>query len=395
MNKLSRRQFLKACAVLAATSACNSVPSIQSFLPTATPTDTPPPTPTPAPTATPTPFPSTLALRERARIKNFLYGSALATSQITDSPFERKFGEECGIITPEFELKWAAIRPTADKFDFAKADILYNYAKEHNMLFRGHNLVWHSALPTWFDSKVTKQNAEAVLTQHITLTMAHFAGKVHSWDVVNEAINPPDKHVDGLRKSKWLDVLGNDYIEIAFKAAGQADNKTLLTYNDFGVELDTPEHEAKRAAILKLLRQLKEKKIPIHMLGIQAHLDGEAMKKQFNAEKFAKFLSDVSALGLKIAITELDVTDQKLVKDVATRDADVADAYKAFLTTTLADPNVIAVLTWGLSDKYTWLATQKARSDGAKVRPLPLDENFSRKLAWDAMASVFEKAPKR
>ncbi|MBI4847985.1 MAG: endo-1,4-beta-xylanase, partial [Nitrospirae bacterium] len=134
---------------------------------------------------------------------------------------------------------------------------------------------------------------------------------------------------------------------------------------------------------------------PIHALGIQAHLDGELSQKKFDATKFRKFLSDVAALGLKIMITELDVTDRKLPRDVAARDIAVADAYRTFLSTTLDEPNVIAVLTWGLSDKYTWLSKQNPRSDGAKVRPLPLDEDFKRKLAWDAVAEVIDKATKR
>ncbi|MBI5082129.1 MAG: endo-1,4-beta-xylanase [Chloroflexi bacterium] len=398
MKNFSRRQFLKA-AVLAVTSACDALPTSIPNLPslaTRTPTSPPEPTPTPKPTATPTPLPPAFGLHERAKIKNLIFGAAMGSNGLADSAFKRKFAEECGILVPENELKWSTIRPAndTDKFDFSKADALYNFAKESNMLFRGHTLVWHSALPDWFNNKVTKQNAEAVLTQHITLTMAHFAGKMHSWDVVNEAIHPPDKRDDGLRKTKWLELLGDDYIETAFKAAASGDNKTLLTYNDFGVELDTPDHEAKRKAILKLLERLKTKKIPIHALGIQAHLDADTFKL-FKAATFKKFLSDVSVLGLKIMITELDVTDQKLPRDVATRDIAVADAYKSFLSTTLDEPNVIAVLTWGLSDKYTWLTKEKPRSDGAKVRPLPLDEDFKRKLAWDAIAEVIDKAKGR
>jgi endo-1,4-beta-xylanase len=399
MKNFSRRQFLKAAAILAAASACDAVPTSLPdvpFLVTRTPTFTPEPTPTPAPTPTATALPASFGLHQRAKVKNLIFGAAMSSTGVADVAFKRKFAEECGILVPENELKWSAIRPAndTDKFDFSKADALYNFAKESSMLFRGHTLVWHNQLPTWFNSKVTKQNAEAVLIQHITLTMAHFAGKVHSWDVVNEAIHPPDKRDDGYRKTKWLELLGDDYIDLAFKTAASGDSKALLTYNDFGVELDTPEHEAKRKAILKLLERLKTKKIPIHALGIQAHLDADTFK-QFKADKFRKFLSDVAALGLKIIITELDVADQKLPRDVAARDIAVADTYKSFLSTTLDELNVIAVLTWGLSDKYTWLSTQRPRSDGAKVRPLPLDEDFKRKLAWDAIVEVLDKTQKR
>jgi endo-1,4-beta-xylanase len=131
----------------------------------------------------------------------------------------------------------------------------------------------------------------------------------------------------------------------------------------------------------------------VHALGIESHLGLDA--GTFNAEKFKRFLGDVASLGLKIMITELDATDQNLPADISTRDSIVAGRYEEFLSVVIEEPSVIAVLTWGLSDKYTWLADERPRADKAPVRPLPLDVNFQRKLAWSALAQAFDKVTKQ
>jgi endo-1,4-beta-xylanase len=129
-------------------------------------------------------------------------------------------------------------------------------------------------------------------------------------------------------------------------------------------------------------------------LGIQSHLDA-SINHLFNRNKFRKFLHDVASLGLKIFITELDVADQKLPADVYTRDRLVAEAYESFLSAVLDEPAVTTVITWGLSDRYTWLSNFAPRNDGLPVRSLPLDDQLNRKLAWNAMAKAFDNAPRR
>jgi endo-1,4-beta-xylanase len=216
---------------------------------------------------------------------------------------------------------------------------------------------------------------------------------MHSWDVVNEAIAVEDGRPDGLRKTPWLDLLGPNYIDLAFRLAAQADPQALLVYNDYGLEYDTPQDEAKRAAVLKLLERLKSQGTPIHAFGMQSHLSGHETK--FNPQKLRKFLGDVASLGLKIMITELDAIDEKLPLNIAVRDRIIAGAYEDYLSAALDEKAVIAVITWGLSDRYTWLSEFKPRKDRAAVRPLPFDRNFNRKLAWNAIARAFDRAPKR
>ncbi len=337
-----------------------------------------------------------ISLGKRATTKGLIYGAAVHKSALSSNTYlVEAVTRECTMLVPEWELKWNFLRPTPDTFNFAPADWVADFAQTNQMLLRGHTLVWHQAeaMPSWFSKFVNSKNARQILRKHIKTVVKHYAGKIHSWDVVNEAIKVSDGRSDGLRSTPWLQFLGADYIEIAFRAAAAADPKALLVYNDYGLDYDTSEDEAKRTAVLKLLEGLKSKGVPIHALGIQAHLSGE--EDRFNPEKFRNFLSKVASIGLKILITELDVTDKKLPKDINIRDRIVAAAYEDYLSVVLDEPAVIAVLTWGLSDRYTWLSEYQPRSDGAAVRPLPLDTNFKPKLAWNAIARAFDQAPKR
>jgi endo-1,4-beta-xylanase len=268
-----------------------------------------------------------------------------------------------------------------------------NFAQTHGLLFRGHTLVWGLSLPSWFKETVNPQNAEQFLVNHIKTVVGRYAGRMHSWDVVNEAIEPFDKRADNLRKNPWLEFLGPDYIDLAFRIAAQTDPKAMLVYNDYGLDYDNSKDEARRKGVLKLLENLKSKGTPIHALGIQAHLAGDST--EFNAKKVRNFLKEVANLGLKILITELDVVDKNLPLDVTVRDRIIAGVYEDYLSVALDEPAVIAVVTWGLSDGYTYISEFEPRADGAPVRPLPLDTNLKRKLAWNAIARSLKRTSRR
>ncbi|GAA6618550.1 endo-1,4-beta-xylanase [Scytonema sp. NUACC26] len=333
-------------------------------------------------------------LKKRAAAKGLIYGAAsMQDFLLSDKNLETNFVRECGILVPENELKWDALRPSPDKFDFAKSDWLAQFAQRNGMLFRGHTLVWHQQLPQWFKEVVNPQNAEKFLVEHITTVTKRYAGQIRAWDVVNEAIEPNDELPGGWRRSPWLEHLGPNYIELAYQVAAGVDSKAMLVYNENDLEYDIPHQEAKRTLVLKLLERLKSKGTPIHALGIQSHLRGG--ETRFNANKFRKFLNDVASLGLKILVTELDVGDRNLPADLARRDRIVAACYEDYLSTVLDERAVIEVLTWGLTDKYTWYSQFLPRSDGKPVRPLLLDSNLKRKLAWNAIAKAFDRAPKR
>jgi endo-1,4-beta-xylanase len=223
--------------------------------------------------------------------------------------------------------------------------------------------------------------------------VGHYAGQVHSWDVVNEAIDPVGQGDNGLRDSPWKRLLGADYIDIAFHTAAAADPNALLVLNDYDLDYNIPRDAAKREVMLNLLRRLVARGVPVHVLGMQAHL--RASESNFDPLILRDFLRQVADLGLKIMITELDVVDQDLPRALHARDLAVARSYQTYLDAVLQEPAVIAVLTWGLSDQYTWLTKFRPRSDGAIPRPLPLDRLLYRKPAWSAIASALDDAPSR
>jgi endo-1,4-beta-xylanase len=336
----------------------------------------------------------TAPLKQRAASKGLLYGAASGQGILsTDADFANRLIQECNILSIENDVKWETLRPSPDQFNFEPGDWVVDFTQTHGLECRGHTLAWYAALPPWFRETVNESNAEYYLTNHIETVAGRYAGKLHSWDVVNEPIKPDDGRSDGLRLNPWLELLGTDYIDLAFQATAAVDPQALLVINEFDLEYDIPAQEAKRIGILKLLERLKSRGTPVHALGIQAHLMGN--ETRFNPEKYRRFLSDVASFGLKILITELDVFEDGLPAENSVRDPIIAGVYEDFLSVTLDESAVIGVITWGLSDRYTWLSTYRARPDGTPVRPLPLDSDLNRKLVWDAIARTFDRAPSR
>ena len=292
----------------------------------------------------------------------------------------------------------SGVRPSTSSFNLTETDSFARFASDHGMLFRGHPLIWHDLIPQWLTDKfnnpnTTSKEIENIFINHVSTIVRRYAGRTHSWDVVNEGIETDDGRADGLKNTPWLKFLGPDYIDLAFRVAAEADPKAILVYNENGLENDVSKDEAKRTAVLKLLERLKSKGTPIHALGVQSHI--WAGGNDFNLKKLRKFLADVASLGLKIMITELDVTDKDLPVNIDDRDRIVAGIYEDYLSVVLDEPAVIAIITWGLSDRYTWLSSYAPRSDHAPLRPLPLDSDLKHKLAWNAIARAFDKARKR
>jgi endo-1,4-beta-xylanase len=222
---------------------------------------------------------------------------------------------------------------------------------------------------------------------------------VHSWDVVNEPIEPKDGRPDGLRAGVFLEMFGPDYLDLAYRTARETDPAARLVVNEYDIELDTPEQEARRTALLNLLERMRRSGTPVDAVGVQAHLSC-AGGPPFSATRLRRFLGDVAGLGLTIQITELDVTDEKAPADEAVRDRLAADAYSRFLDAALDEPAVKMVVTWGLSDRHSWIVRKethesKWRTDGLSSRPLPFDADLKPKPAFEAIAQAFVHAPQR
>jgi endo-1,4-beta-xylanase len=339
------------------------------------------------------------SLKAHAAARGLLTGCAVNANLLReDEGFRKLLADQYNILVPENCLKWNMLRPTADTYNFADPDSLVAFAEAHGMKVRGHNFVWHEALPGWFTGTVNKDNARKFLVDHIHTVGGRYRGKIHSWDVVNEAIWIPDGRSDGLRSSSpWFQMLGPGYIDIAFRAAREADPTALLTYNDYSIESDNDEEGKKRTAVLALLRRMKGDKVPLDALGIQSHL--RAVSKDGFSRGVRELIDGAKELGLQVFLTELDVNDDAVATaDMAERDNIVAAVYRSYLATALDGPEVKAVLTWGASDKNTWLnhGTKFRKQHPERLqRPLPFDPDYAPAPAFFAMRASLDKAMKR
>jgi endo-1,4-beta-xylanase len=331
-----------------------------------------------------------------------LYGAAVDPALLdvdgvaagtTADGYTRLVLNQAGILVAENAMKWAALRPTPQSFDFVQADRLMRFAALANQRVRGHNLCWHEAMPGWFAGYATKQNARQLLVEHIQTVAERYKGQIHSWDVVNEAIETKDGRPDGLRKSPWLDLMGPDYIEVAFRTAASADPGARLTYNDYGIELDTAEQSAKRGQMLMLLRRLKAREVPIHAVGVQSHLQANGPEP---GAGLIAFIRDVKKMGLDVYVTEMDVNTHSLEGGPMVQDAAVARVYRDYLNMVLAEPNVPMALTWGITSAHSWLNQSRElwarRPDGARQRPLPFDDELKPTPAFTALRDAIDAA---
>lgn len=342
------------------------------------------------------------SLRAHAAARGLFFGCAVDPSLLdvdglgagsTSDPYTQVVVGQANIVVAENAMKWAGLRPSPQAFDFALADKLMRFAALANQKVRGHNLCWHEALPSWFSATATKDNARQLLTDHILAVAGRYRGRIQSWDVVNEAIEPKDGRPDGLRNSPWLTLAGPDYIELAFQTAATADPAAKLVYNDYGFELDTAEQSAKRGAILMLLRRLKARNIPIHALGVQSHLQADGPEP---GAGLLAMIREVKKMGLDVYITEMDVNTHSLEGGSMVQDVAVARVYRDYLGAVLAEPNVAVALTWGITSAHSWLNTTRQpwarRLDGARQRPLPFDDNLQPTPAFLAIRDAIDTA---
>jgi endo-1,4-beta-xylanase len=329
---------------------------------------------------------SAQSLRRAAAKRGVLYGSAVGTPELRDGPFAAVLAREAAILVPEYEMKRAIVEPARGQYDFSGCDAILAFARAHDMLFRGHPLLWHKRNPAWLEDAVRSSRDETLITGFIARVAGHFRGRAHSWDVVNEAIRPEDGRADNLRNSFWLQTFGPRYIDIAYHAARATDPGALLVYNDWGCELGSPANDRFRAATLEFLSAALARGVPIDALGLQGHM--RAFGTPVDQAKLAAFLAQVKSMGLRILVTEHDVDDSGGPSDIALRDRAVADASRRFLDV-MIDADAIAVLTWGLTDRFLQAPGWGATLSDYHPRMLPLDADLQPTPMWHEMVAAF------
>lgn len=337
-----------------------------------------------------------LSLGDTAQKRGLQYGATPEADMASvPAPYSELFAEHCRLLAPN--LSWAHVSKAAGQYDFSSEQGTLDFAQSYSMMLTGAHLLWHEQTPAWFAGASDRAAAEHMVADHIRAMTTRLAGRVYSWNVVNEAINPRDGRPDGLRNSPLIAKLGDDYIESAFRTAREFDQRAVLVYNDYDLELDNPEQDSRRRALLGLLDKLLAAKAPINAVGLQSHLKLQSCC--FRAETYRRFLGEIESRGLKIMLTELDVLDNGAPSNITERDRAVADAYKRVVEVALDSPALISVVTWGLSDRYTWLTPRYspsfARADGLPGRPLPFDSDYAPKPAYWTLIRALQDAQKR
>jgi endo-1,4-beta-xylanase len=317
-------------------------------------------------------------LRQHAASRNFLIGSAVniapwGNALQNDATYAQILGDQFNIAVPENAMKMEIIQPSQGNFVWTYGDTMVNFAQQRSMPVRGHALVWHIAVPSWvLNGNWTSTTLLDVMRTHINTVVTHYKntypGVVKYWDVVNEAVSDNGQTLR-FSDSIWNRVIGSSYIDEAFLAANAADPTAKLFYNDYGGE----DLGVKSNTIYNLVAGMKARGVPIHGIGLQAHVD---INNPPTYWEIVDNINRLGALGLEVHITELDVKVGTTTPTQAQLDQQ-AQVYRTFIHACLATSNYCkAFLIWGFTDKYTWISNDA---------PLPYNPNYQQKPAFTAL----------
>lgn len=311
------------------------------------------------------------SLRRLAAARGFTMGAmANVTPLATDSQYRKILASQYNLVVPGFAMKFVHIHPGPTQYAFADADSLLAFARANGMAVHGHTLVWHSSLPSWITSGTfSRAQLLAVLRDHITTVVGRYAGKVATWDVVNEVMGD---NGTSLRSTIWLNTIGAEYIDSAFVWAHRADPTARLFLNDYGAESATP----KADGILRLAQGLRARGIPIDGVGFEAHFTTSPPPASSIRANFARFAN----AGFDIRVSELDVRipDGSAVAALTAQGA----LYRDVLDACLLLARCGSLTSWGFTDHDSWIP---AYFPGFG-RALPFDSVYQPKPAFDSMA---------
>jgi endo-1,4-beta-xylanase len=319
------------------------------------------------------------SLRDLAARRGFYVGAAVNTMVLArDEKYRETLAREFNCVVAENTFKFERIHPRKDGYDFAQADALAEFAAANGMKLRGHTLVWHKQLPAWLEkSHPSRDEAIAIMRDHIQTLVTRYKGKVWAWDVVNEAI---EEDGSGMRKkSFWYETIGPDFVEMAFRFAREADPDVILYYNDY----ENEGMDAKGNAVYELVRDLKKKGVPVDGVGWQMHVENGFKIGDVHRENARRLV----ALGLELSMTEVDVR-MKLPATPAALETQAA-TYADIARFALTEPGFKAFVTWGFTDKFSWIPGWY-KGQGAA---LPFDAEYGVKPAYRDLRETLAKAP--
>jgi endo-1,4-beta-xylanase len=293
------------------------------------------------------------------------FGAAVAADKLSDPTYSAILNREFTAITPENEMKWDATEPSPGTFTFTRGDQIAARAAQIGAKLRGHTLVWYSQLPGWVNSISTASDLTTAMHNHINGVMGHYVGQVYAWDVVNEAFADGSR---SLRSTIWTQLLGNTtgWIEDAFRTAHAADPHAKLYYNDYNMEDWTA---AKTQGVYNMIRDFRSRGVPIDGVGFQGHFNSASPVPS----NFQTTLSNFAALGVDVAITELDIAGSGTAQ---------ADSYRTVVKDCLAVSRCVGITVWGIRDPDSWRAS---------YTPLLFDSSGSKKPGYDAVLAALNE----
>ena len=331
--------------------------------------------------------------------KDFYIGAAVNDRIITgnDAKALKVLKGDFNSLSPENVMKWEALHPSPDTYNFEMADKYVALGKKNNMHIVGHTLLWHSQIGQWMNSVKDSAQMANYIKEHITTVADRYKGKIDSWDVVNEALNE-----DGsLRESVFLEVMGERYLEFAFKMAEKADPSAELYYNDYNMW-----KPKKREGAIRLIENLQKNGAKIHGVGMQAHWG----LTEPSLDEVEASIVAYAKLGIKVAITELDVTvlpnpwelegaeisqnfenseEMNPYPDALPDSVEVqlAERYRDIFKLFLKHSDKIDRVTfWGVNDRSSWLNNWPIKD--RTNYPLLFDREYKTKKAYYAVTDL-------
>jgi endo-1,4-beta-xylanase len=280
------------------------------------------------------------------------YGAAIAAPKLNEAAYTAIASREFNMVTAENEMKIDATEPNQNQFSFTNGDRVLNWAVQNGKRVRGHTLAWHNQQPPWMQG-LSGSALRSAMINHINGVLGHYREQMAYWDVVNEAFADGS---GGGRRDSNLQRTGNDWIEVAFRTARAADPTPKLCYNDYNIE---DWNAAKTQGVFQMVRDFKSRGVPLDCVGFQAHFSASGMPANFQTT-----LSNFAALGVDVAITELDIANAPTA------------AYASVTTACLNVPRCVGITVWGVRDSDSWRASEN---------PLVFDGAGNKKAAYSAV----------
>jgi endo-1,4-beta-xylanase len=289
-----------------------------------------------------------------------LVGTAVQSGLLSQAQYNAVASREFNYLTAEYQMKWNVIEPNQGGRDFGPGDAIAAYAASQGMRIKGHTLLWHGATPSWVNA-LPADDLRSAVEQHIRAVLSHYRGRIHAWDVVNEAVADSGA---SLRDTVFRQKLGDRYIADAFRIAREADPSALLFYNDYGGEGTN----AKADRIYTLLQDLLANGVPIDGVGLQMHISATGRPSD---PAIAANMRRLAGLGLIVHISEMDVrVNDSVGTDQARLEAQRA-AYHDVVRVCVMEPRCEAITFWGFTDAHTWLTGDRPLLFDAAYQPKP------------------------